>query len=53
MSSGVGSLLNKTRLSRRLRSDRTDYLFVEAGGFNEKNPMGWESPLLVMKEDAK
>ncbi len=33
--------------------DGADYLFVEAGGFSEKNPEGWTSPLLVMKRAAK
>ena len=27
----------------------TDYLFVEAGGFSDKNPVEWQSPLIVMK----
>ncbi len=27
-----------------------DYLFVEAGGFSDKNPVGWKSPLIVMKK---
>ena len=27
----------------------TDYLFIEAGGFSAKNPVGWTSPLVVMK----
>jgi hypothetical protein len=26
-----------------------DHLFLEAGGFSEKNPIGWKSPLVVMK----
>lgn len=26
-----------------------DHLFIEAGGFSEKNPVGWKSPLVVMK----
>jgi hypothetical protein len=26
-----------------------DYLFVEAGGFSEKNSVGWKTPLVVMK----
>ena len=29
--------------------DGADYLFVEAGGFSERNPVGWQSPWLVMK----
>ena len=28
-----------------------EYLFVEAGGFSDKNPAGWKSPLIVMKRN--
>jgi hypothetical protein len=27
---------------------KDEYLFVEAGGFNAKNPVGWKSPLVVL-----
>jgi len=27
----------------------TDYLFIEAGGFSERHPVGWQSPWCVMK----
>jgi hypothetical protein len=27
-----------------------EYLFIEAGGFSEKNPVGWKVPLVVMKK---
>jgi hypothetical protein len=27
-----------------------DYLFIEAGGFSDKNPVGWKSPLIVLKK---
>ena len=27
-----------------------DHLFLEAGGFSEKNPVGWKTPLVVMKK---
>jgi len=30
----------------------TDYLFIESGGFSIKNPVGWKSPLIVMKRKA-
>lgn len=30
-----------------------DYLFIEAGGFSDKNHPGWKSPLIVMKRAAK
>jgi len=29
--------------------DGTDYLFVEAGGFSEKNPPTWQCPLMVLQ----
>ena len=28
----------------------SEYLFIEAGGFSENNPVGWNSPLIVMKK---
>jgi hypothetical protein len=31
----------------------TDYLFIEAGGFNENNPPTWKSPVVVLKRAAK
>ena len=31
----------------------SEYLFIEAGGFSDKNPAGWKSPLIVMKRAAK
>jgi hypothetical protein len=30
-----------------------DYLFIEAGGFSEKNPVGWKAPLVVLKRKEK
>jgi hypothetical protein len=33
--------------------DGTDYLFIEAGGFSDKNPKGWKSPLIVMNRVGK
>ncbi len=33
--------------------DGGDYLFIEAGGFNSKNPVGWKSQWVVMKRGAK
>lgn len=29
--------------------DGTDYLMIESGGFGEKNPTVWQSPLMVLK----
>lgn len=31
----------------------SEYLFIKAGGFSDKNPPGWKSPLIVMKRAAK
>ncbi len=28
-----------------------DHLYIEAGGFSPKNPIGWKSPLVVMKKN--
>ena len=28
---------------------KDDYLFIEAGGFREKNSVGWKSPIIVMQ----
>jgi len=33
--------------------DDADYLFVEAGGFSERHPAGWQSPWCVLKRQAK
>jgi hypothetical protein len=30
-----------------------DHLFVEAGGFSDKNPVGWKSPLIVLQRAAQ
>ena len=30
-----------------------EHLFVEAGGFSEKNPVGWKPPLVVLKRATK
>ena len=49
------TLIDMTRwqaLKMTLRTiDGTEYLAVEAGGFSEKNPAGWKSPLIVMKRN--
>jgi hypothetical protein len=29
---------------------KDEYLFIEAGGFSEKNPLGWKSSLIVLKK---
>jgi hypothetical protein len=31
-------------------TDGAGYLYIEAGGFSGKNPVGWKSPLVVMKK---
>lgn len=30
-----------------------DYLFIEAGGFSTRNPVGWQSPWYVVRRVAK
>jgi len=32
------------------RTDGSDYLFIEAGGFSTRDPAAWRSPLYVMKQ---
>jgi len=32
--------------------DGSDYLFVEAGGFSTRNPLGWQPPWYVMKRQT-
>lgn len=31
----------------------SDCLFIESGGFSDRNPAGWKSPLIVMKRAAE
>ena len=31
----------------------SDCLLIESGGFSDKNPAGWKSPLMVMKRAAE
>ena len=35
------------------RIDGSDYLFLEAGGFSIRNPVGWQSPWYVMRRQTK
>ena len=50
------TLIDMTRWEALKMTLRTlaggEYLVVETGGFNEKNPAGWKCPLLIMKRDA-
>jgi len=32
------------------RIDGSDYLFIEAVGFSDRNPAGWQPPWYVMKQ---
>ena len=47
------TLIDMTRWQALKMTPKTivggDYLFVAAGGFSDKNPVGWKSPLIVMK----
>ena len=52
-----GTLMDLNRYQALKMAVRTiggsDYLFIEAGGFSTRNPVGWQSPLYVMKRQTK
>ena len=47
------TLIDMEKLQALKITTKDDLLFIEAGGFNEKNPVGWKSPIIVMKKAAK
>jgi hypothetical protein len=47
------TLMDLNRYQALQMTVRGDYLFIEAGGFSEKNPVGWKSPLIVLKRKDK
>ncbi len=47
------TLLDFERFQALQMAVQGEYLFVEAGGFSEKNPVGWRSPLVVLKRKEK
>ena len=46
------TLMDLGKLQALKMTVKGDYLFIEAGGFSEKNPPTWKSPLVVMKRKA-
>lgn len=46
-------LIDMEKLQALKMTTDDDFLFIEAGGFSEKNPVGWKSPLIVMKKSAR
>jgi hypothetical protein len=47
------ALLDLGRFQALKMTVKNDTLFIEAGGFNAKYPVGWKSPLVVMKRTTK
>ena len=47
------TMIDLAKLQALKMTVKDDHLFIEAGGFNEKNPVGWKSPMIVMKRAAK
>jgi hypothetical protein len=43
------TMMDLEKLQALRMTVKDHYLFIEAGGFNAKNPLGWKSPLIVMK----
>jgi hypothetical protein len=47
------TLLDMEKLQAVKMTVKDDHLFIEAGGFSAKNPVGWKSPLVVLKRKGK
>ena len=47
------TLIDLEKLQALKMTVKDDHLFIEAGGFSERNPVGWKSPMIVMKRAAK
>jgi hypothetical protein len=45
LGSGIYTPLQALKMTRK-----DEHLFIEAGGFSEKNPVGWKSSLVVLKK---
>jgi hypothetical protein len=43
------TLLDLERQQALKMAVSSDFLFIEAGGFSDKNPVGWKSPLIVLQ----
>ena len=46
--SGNNLMSLETRQALKM-TRKGEHLFIEAGGFSEKNPVGWKSPLMALK----
>ena len=46
------TLMDLEKLQVLKMTVKGDYLFIEEGGFSDKNPVGWKSPLMVLKRKA-
>lgn len=47
------TLIDLAKLQALKMTVKDDHLFVEAGGFSERNPLGWKSPVIVMKKAVR
>lgn len=47
------TMIDLVKLQALKMTVKDDHLFIEAGGFNEKNPIAWKAPIIVMKRMAK
>jgi len=43
------TLIDMEKLQALKMTTKDDFLFIESGGFSEKNPVGWKTPIIVMK----
>ncbi len=48
-----GTMIDLVKLQALKMTVKDDHLFIEAGGFSERNPVGWKSPIIVMKKVTK
>jgi len=44
------TMIDLEKLQALKMTVKGEHLFIEAGGFGERNPVGWKSPLIVMKK---
>jgi hypothetical protein len=48
-----GTLIDLEKLQALKMTVKGRHLFFEAGGFSERNPVGWKSPVIVMQKAAR
>jgi hypothetical protein len=44
------TMMDLEKLQALKMTVKDGFLFIEVGGFNERNPLGWKSPVIVMKK---